>query len=222
MSTYRPDRARSRTGLTLIETLLALSILTLIAGVSFSVYRTVTGALAHQSRWRREWQPAADALDAVRRDLACACAPAAIADRAFVLDPGRDDGEDSSTLACYTASPPDDSTAPDRIVVARVTYAVRPAADSSGSDLVRESRALDDRGTPGPSREDRVARRVKRFSVSVSDGRQWTTKWVTGQGRGLPRAARVTIVFAESGQSQTLETSAYIPAGGGRPARAAW
>jgi type II secretion system protein J len=222
MSTDRPAHGQPQAGLTLIETIVAVSIFALIAAVSLSVYRTVSDTLAHQDRWRREWVPAAAALDGMRRDLACACAPVTVADRVFVLDPGRDDGQDSSLLTCYTATPSDDPASPSRLAVDRVSYAVRPGSGAEGGDLYREACRLDDRGSPGSPRAEIVARRVTRFSAAVHDGRQWTTKWVTGQGRGLPRAARLTLVFTEGGRPRTLETSAYMPAGGGRPARAAW
>lgn len=212
-----PGRARrSPRGFTLIETLLAVAVFALVAGVFLSVYYTISSAVQRQNEWRDAWRPAAAALDVLRRDAACAVNPGRLDAPAFVLeDKGLTSDGGASALSFYTAVFVPEADGERGIGIQAVSYRAQHAGN--GPDvplaLVCERRFITGPAAAEPAVLDRLAGNIVQFRAEVWFGNDWITRWPKDGAGPLPGAVRLKIVVREGKGTRTLETETLIHAG---------
>lgn len=212
---FRQNRPK---GMTLIELLIAMAIAVLLAGLVFSVYRTVLNTIRTQTLWRDSLSPAVAALDALNRDFTCSLIPLGLTNAPFVLDT-ETNGLTAVRLCFATAETASSGDRKDYDIV-HVQYLLRSASGPSGYSLVRQCWPLrapsGDAGSPG---EEVVVKDLDRFQIELFDGNQWTNRWGTESAESIPEAARVRISFSDEAGTRILESEILIPAGHRIPAQ---
>lgn len=186
-----------RSGMTLLELLVALAIALLVIGVVFSMYQSATRTLAAQEAAEAGPATAVRAMEVLARDLSCACAPADEDACPFLIS--APEAANNYTVAgfCTAAVAPGDD--PRWVVVESVAYRLVAGEEARGV-LLRESVPLAGPGSEGPAVTNVLADRVEAFELRVYDGLEWEAEWESG---GLPQAAR--IAMASGGRSYTVD-----------------
>ncbi len=210
---------RARKGLTLIELLVAVAVISLLAGVAFLVFGSTLNTIRAQAAWREHRAPAADALEVLRQDLLGALVPRGTGQPPFALVPAGSNGAVSFSLRLFTARPgsaPDDWRA---YGIDAVDYAVGTNDPRGSLALFRRCRPL----RPGPAGAEADAVRAAPaapllpglvgIDLQVYDGKNWTNAWPAGDGAGLPRAARIRLQVEQPGGRLALAATTLIPAG---------
>lgn len=206
-----PPRLRPRGGLTLVEVLLGMLLLTLVCALAFSLVWGARGVVDRQSDWTARLEPASACLDVLVQDLACSLMPPDGAEPLFRLAI-RDSG---SELTCVTAAAPEDATPVvplSRFRVLRVTWRIEAEA-SGGPALVRTAQPERASGETAVSRYRLPG--AAAFEVRVYDPvkRDWVDAWETRRGGSLPAAARITLKMKTGRGAETLSVDTVIPAG---------
>ena len=202
-------------GFTLIEVLIAIMLFVLMAALALSVYQTFSSNLRRQQAWRERGVPAVAAMEALRRDLACAVEPSGISEPALTVAGEALGGVTQALLICYSVVPAPVAEDPDRVNVERVNYRVQaaPGQDSNACSLVREARVLEGREATGSLVVESVVRGVIRFQLEAWGRGDWVERWPQGTNGGLPPAVHAILTFEEGGQPRRLETEAWIASG---------
>ncbi len=206
-----------RQGLTLVELLAAVAILALLVGVVFLVYGTVLNTLRNQAVGRESLEPAAEALDALQRDLLGALALRGATNPPFILAPAGEGAPETFTLRLFTAWPGEGSNDWRTYGIREVEYALRKESAAEAYALVRRRRPF---RVPPPAAEAAAAsaetllRPVAGVQILVYDGNAWTNAWGAGAAAGaLPKAARISLRIGDPSAPRTLELETLIPAG---------
>ncbi|MDD5484113.1 MAG: prepilin-type N-terminal cleavage/methylation domain-containing protein [Kiritimatiellae bacterium] len=192
----KPPR-HTTAGLTLVELLVAAVIAGLLLAVILAVYGSIWNTIAVQNRWRETALPAAEALDRIGRDLACAVLPFGITNQpftaAFAVSP-----QTSLKLDFYSAFQTDpDSPSNDwrGYSISRVSYFWQAGGATGECMLTRVSAPF-----RAPSRNPLASgqeqwRGITEMEMAFFDGSCWTNQWEGGRTtNSLPQAARVTLV----------------------------
>jgi prepilin-type N-terminal cleavage/methylation domain-containing protein len=205
-----PTAAQPRTGMTLIELLLAIAIAGLIVTIAFSTYHAVDRTRRAQAERLDRGGLAAAALRALSHDLACAFSGADPLATRFTLTPPDPTPADFALSFCC-AYLPDGETDLAWHGLERVSYRL---ADhfSDGMELRRESREL---SGPGAliTITNRLADGITLLQIALFDGAAWTNGWAGGGATPLPRAARIKLAWREQTGARSLDTEVFIPAG---------
>jgi hypothetical protein len=201
---------RTRGGLTLIEVLLGVLLLSLIGALAYSLVLGARRVFERQSDWAERVKPASEVMDSLVLDLAGSVIPEeAVGPPYFKLV----ETGGGSELTLTTAAPPLDAAAPlSQFRVMRVTWRVE--VDAAGrSGLVREARPERAAGET-PAERFRLEG-VHDLAIQVYDGgrKKWIPEWTTGRGGVLPSAARVKLKVETSRGMETISQDAVIPAG---------
>ena len=197
---------RPRSGMTLIELILAIAIAALVITLVFSVYRTVSVTLQGQDERRRGADAAADAIQRIARDIACTFAPKSDAACAFSLEKGS-----ASRLSFCTAVVPEGETDLRWSEVHRVSYGLGTGSEDAAV-LFREHQPLAGPGAFAPPVTNRLANNVESFRVSVYDGSEWNDEWSSGAA-ACPLAARIELTARYGSGTKTFQTEILIPVG---------
>ncbi|MFH0954370.1 MAG: type II secretion system protein GspJ [Verrucomicrobiota bacterium] len=208
---FRPPAGRS--GMTLIELLLAIVIAVLVAALVFSVYHVVSVTLQGQQARRRGPDAAARALEQLARDLECTYAvPGDDTTKLSVSAGGGESGAESDLSFC-TAILPEGETDLRWFEIQRVRY--RVTAEAAGHVLLRESQALAGPGAAAPPVTNTLAEGIERFRVAVYDGSGWKGSWPEPgpDSPTCPRAARLEIEASSGSGTRGFQTEVFIPAG---------
>ena len=209
-----PNKPECCRGMTLIELLIAVSVSALVTVVVLSVYGAVNASRTLQRSGR--FVAAYRALDAIRRDLACAIQPGADGVAALRLEnhEGSLDGRRpiSSLDICATVLNPDDPIQNAGLMRAQYSVKQNPATDTGGI-LARISSGIPDGKPPATSTTNLLLRNVTEFRVTVFDGQTWTNRWESRPARPLPKAANVTLSWSTGSTSETASAFVPIPAG---------
>ena len=202
----------ARRAFTLIEILLALSILVLVVGLAYTVYFSVQSTLGRQAGWRNGEAQAYEFLDVLRRDLACALAPEGLDGPLFSLSTPDQGASNAVEWTWYTAVVSADETDLKRFQTERVAYRLEQSATpDTPSTLVREALVL---GVDPPQPPD-VSQLpcVKDLHVTLFDGTDWVPAWGGMSSNPLPRAARIQLSVTSGRRNAELATDVMIPAG---------
>jgi len=203
-------RFSSRSGMTLIELILAIAIASLVITLVFSVYRTVSVTMQGQDERRRGADAVADAVRQIARDLACTFAPKSDNTCKFTLEKEASAPE-AARLSFCTALLPAGETDLRWCELHRVTY--RVGADSkSETALFRENQPLAGPGAFAPPVTNVLASDVESFRVSVYDGAEWNDEW-SSVDAACPRAARIELTVRHGSGTKTFQTEVLIPVG---------
>lgn len=204
---HRPPH---RSGMTLIELILAIAIASLVITLVFSVYRTVSVTMQGQDERRRGADAVSDAVQRIARDITCTFAPKADEACKFILEKDTS-APAASQLSFCTAVMPEGETDLRWFELHRVAY--RVGTDSKDAIvLFRENQPLAGPGAFAPPVTNVLASNVESFRVSVYDGSEWKDEW-TSIDAACPRAARIELTARVGSGTKTFKTEVLIPVG---------
>lgn len=210
-----PGRVRvraGRSGMTLIELLLAVAIAVLVLGVVLSAYHMVSVTLAGQQARRRGPDAAARAVEQLSRDLQCVSVVPAGDLGAFTASPDSGPAKKDTDLAFCTAVVPPGEGDLRWSHLERVRY---HAVDvpGAGLTLLREHRPLAGPDAFLPPQTNVVAEGLAGFRVTVYDGAAWQGRWPPDRGPTCPAAARIEVALGTESGERMFRTEVLIPAG---------
>ena len=182
-------------GFTLLELLVAISLMALIAGslygslyVGFKAERSATNAIAPA-------RTAALTLELLQQDFDAALPPTGVLAGPFTGTAGTAAGEPGSLSFFSCANVPNaGETACD---IRKVELSVETPPDETQPVLMRRVTTNLLAANAPLVREQVVCRQVRLFTLRYYDGTMWQDAWdSTGQGNLLPLAVEVTLGFA--------------------------
>ena len=195
----------------LIELLIAAAIAGLLIAVILVVYGSILNTVAVQSRWREKMMPAANALDIIIRDLACAVIPFGATNPPFTAE-FTETAEKSFQMSFYSAFPTGSSNDWHGYSISHVCYSLRTTEGTGKSILVRECKSF-----RVPSRNPLAAGgekwgEIKKLNITFFNGAEWTNQWGDGKGTNtLPQSARISLLAGEN-DSREIRSEVFINA----------
>jgi type II secretion system protein J len=206
-------RRRSPSGFTLLELLIAMSIMVMLTA---SLYAAMSAAFRGRRTAEEALEPArraGAALAMIEDDLESACAPVGILAGEFLEVDGRgDSGQPADSMLFHAVTDEPAARTPPAPIV-RIEYALATDAESGDLVLVRRTTTnLLSPETPTPV-EEVLCRHVRSFDLSCYDGLDWQAAWdSTTLGNVLPLAVTITLVIATDTESDyTLSRTIALP-----------
>ena len=222
----------NRKAFTLLELIVAMSIFTIIAAATYSMFDSARSVSTRAEFRSQLFQSARAALQAIEEDLRGAVMPAnAAVDTGFIATNVGSEKEPLDKLEFFTCSRytalPYDINATDvvrGIDVAKVTYWIEPDTKRTVHGLVRE-RPIELTPPSGPTHRDEDVQEVAQDVVYVNfrfyDSGEWRDTWDSTQQRKLPKAVEVTVyIRGEWRDEEIIEpftARIYLPVGGETP-----
>ena len=185
-----------RGGFTLLEILLALSVLSVILLLLLSAFTGAARVRETLSSRAREFRQIRLVLDRIGTDLICAFATSAREESALSLREEQLSGLPAATLTFTAFQLPDGDRSHPPAEIVKIRYFQRIGADGVTLELHREQSDLPFIGNKIPLRESRVAEGLRAFRVEVYDGTTWVKEWPAGGGSktALPKKVAVTLM----------------------------
>jgi len=185
-----------RGGFTLLEILLALSVLSVVLLLLLSAFTGAARVRETLSSRSRDFRQIRLVLDRVGTDLMAAFAITARAESALSLHEDQLSGMPAATLAFTAFQLPDGDSGHPPAEIVKIRYFPKIGADGVTIDLHREQSDLPFVGNRIPLREAPVAEGLRGFRVELYDGTTWVKEWPAGGGSKmtLPKKAAVTLV----------------------------
>jgi len=209
-ATRPPDR---RGGFTLLEILLALSVLSVILLLLLSAFAGAARVRETLSSRSRGFRQVRLVLDRVGTELMGAFATSAREESALSLREDQLSGMPAATLAFTAFQLPDGDPGHPPAEIVKIRYFRRIGADGVTLELHREQSDLPFIGNKITARETAVAEGLRGFRIELYDGSAWVKEWPTG-GRSktaMPKKAAVTMVDA---RGETYRREVAIPLAG--------
>jgi general secretion pathway protein J len=178
---------KTEKGFTLLESLVALALLSLICAVLYSTYFGLTRARERGLERMESSRELRTTLDMIRKDIASAFFNKSNKRLHFIVKDRDSFGRPSSTLDLTTFYRP--STNADLgSGLAEVKY--QPLEKEKKLVLTRQARDIhfSSKPVPYPQMEE-----LEGFLVECFDGSQWVRTWNTSLNNVLPKAVRITI-----------------------------
>jgi general secretion pathway protein J len=198
-------------GFTLLEILLALSVLSVLLLLLLSAFTGAVRVRETLSSRSREFRQIRLVLDRVGTDLMGAFATSAREESALSLREDQLSGMPAATLTftAFQLFDGDSSRPPAEIV--KIRYFPRIGADGVTLELHREQSDLPFIENKIPLREYPVAEKLRGFRVEVYDGTTWVKEWPSGGGTktSLPKKAAITLVDGR-GDTYRREIPIYL------------
>ena len=185
-----------RGGFTLLEILLAMSVLSVILLLLLSAFTGAVRVRETLSSRSRDFRQIRLVLDRVGTDLMGAFATSAREESALSLHEDQLSGMPAATLAFTAFQLPDGDSGHPPAEIVKIRYFPRIGADGVSLELHREQSDLPFLGNKIPLRETQVAGRLRGFRVEMYNGTTWVKEWPAGGGSNmtLPKKAAVTLV----------------------------
>lgn len=192
-------RARSEGGFTLVEVLLALSILLAVLTVILSTFmgaETTREILSHRESSFRETRLL---LDRLGTDVSGGFVSPQHAMSVFTCKEDQFSGKSASTVSFSAFALPDASDVRPSGGIVRIRYSPRLSADGRFLEIYREQSDIPFIENKVPNRETRVAGRLRGFRVELHDGQKWVKEWPPDElrKRTMPRMAAFVVTDAE-------------------------
>ena len=200
-------------GFTLLEILLALSVLSILLLLLLSAFTGAARVRETLSARSRGFRQVRLVLDRIGTDLMGAFASTAREESALTLREDQLSGMPAATLVFTAFQLPDGDVGRPPAEVVKIKYFPRIGADGVTLELHREQSDLPFVENRIASRESAVAEGLRGFRVEVFDGAAWVKEWPPG-GRAktaLPKKAAVTLVDA---RGETYRREIAIPLAG--------
>ncbi|TRZ99647.1 MAG: prepilin-type N-terminal cleavage/methylation domain-containing protein [Deltaproteobacteria bacterium] len=189
-----------RGGFTLLEILLALSVLSVLLLLLLSSFTGAAKVRETLSSRAREFRQIRLVLDRVGTDLMCAFATASREDSALSLREDQLSGMPAGTLTFTAFQIPDGDSGHPPAEIVKIRYFPRIGADGVTIEIHREQSDLPFIGNKIPLRESPVADRLRGFTVEAFDGTTWVKVWPAGGTKtSLPKKVAVTLVDERGG-----------------------
>ena len=187
-------------GFTLLELLIALTLLVLLSGTLYGTWFTVIKGRDSASARIENLREVRTTLDMLRRELASAFYNKENKRLHFIVEDRDSFGKPSSSLDFTTITTPLAGTAPCSDIVA-VRYS--PVENNGKIQLSREETDifLANKPVTYPQMED-----LQGFLVECYNGSTWVKSWDTTLNNGLPQAVRVTLTNQEGDNKQNFST----------------
>ena len=202
-----------RGGFTLLEILLALSVLSVILLLLLAAFTGAARVRETLSSRSRGFRQVRLVLDRVGTDLMGAFATSARQESALSLREDQLSGMPAATLTFTAFQLPDGDGGHPPAEIVKIRYFPRIGADGVTLELHREQSDLPFVENKIASRESAVAEGLRGFRIELYDGSAWVKAWPTG-GAGktaLPKKAAVTMVDA---RGETYRREVAIPLAG--------
>lgn len=202
-----------RGGFTLLEILLALSVLSVVLLLLLSSFTGAVRVRETLSSRSREFRQVRIVLDRVGTDLMSAFATTAREESALSLREDQLSGLPAATLTFTAFQLPDGDAGHPPAEIVKIRYFPRIGADGVTLELHREQADLPFIVNKIPLRESAVAKGLRGFRVELHDGSAWVREWPPGGGSKttLPKKAAVTLVDA---RGETYRREIPIPLAG--------
>jgi general secretion pathway protein J len=186
----------NRGGFTLLEILLALSVLSVILLLLFSAFTGAARVRETLSSRSREFRQIRLVLDRVGTDLMGAFATTAREESALTLREDQISGMPAATLAFTAFQLPDGDSGHPPAEIVKIRYFPRIGADGVTLELHREQADLPFIENKIPLRESTVAEGLRGFRIELYDGTRWVKEWPTvGAAKTtLPKKVAITLV----------------------------
>jgi len=183
-------------GFTLLEILLALSLLSVIFLLLLSAFTGAARVRETLSSRAREFRQIRLVLDRAGTDLMDAFATSARVESALTLRQDQLSDMPASTLTFTTFQLPDGDRSHPPAEIVKIRYFPRIGADGATLELHREQADLPFIVNKIPLRESTVAKRLRGFRVEAFDGTAWVKEWPAAGGTKttLPKKIAVTLV----------------------------
>lgn len=205
-------RVRSNAGFTLLEIVVAVSIVVLVLGTIYGVFTGISrardrvegrGAAGHQARV---------VFDRIGRELRSAY-PVAGIDSAFKGSNGS--GSILPSLSFTTAAGTPAGGAHGGIRLVRYTLASLPEGQERGYELLR-SEVPAFLGTASPEAASRLLAGVSALHWRFYSDGSWQEEWPASAGR-LPKAVELTLTLQSGSETIPFVSAFEIPMAAGRP-----
>jgi len=202
-----------RGGFTLLEILLALSVLSVILLLLLSAFTGAARVRETLSSRSRGFRQIRLVLDRVGTDLMGAFAASAREESALSLREDQLSGMPAATLTFTAFQLPDGDRGHPPAEIVKIRYFPRIGADGVTLDLHREQSDLPFIENKIASRESSVAEGLRGFRIELYDGTTWVKEWPAGgkAKTALPKKAAVTLVDA---RGETYRREVAIPLAG--------
>jgi len=198
-------------GFTLLEILLAMSVLSVILLLLISAFTGAARVRETLSSKAREFRQIRLVLDRVGTDLMCAFAVTVRAESGLSLREEELSGLPAATLTFTSFQLPDGDTGHPPAEIVKIRYFPRIGADGVTLELHREQSDLPFVENKIPLRESRVATGLRGFRVEAFDGTTWAEEWPASGGTKttLPKKIAVTMVD-ERGETYRREVPIHL------------
>jgi prepilin-type N-terminal cleavage/methylation domain-containing protein len=202
-----------RGGFTLLEILLALSLLSVIFLLLLSAFTGAARVRETLSSRAREFRQIRLVLDRAGTDLMDAFATSARVESALTLRQDQLSDMPASTLTFTAFQLPDGDRSHPPAEIVKIRYFPRIGADGATLELHREQADLPFIVNQIPLRESTVAKGLRGFRVEAFDGTTWVKEWPAGGGTStaLPKKVAVTLLDA---RGDTYRREVPIPLAG--------
>jgi general secretion pathway protein J len=182
-------------GFTLLEILLALSVLSVIFLLLLSAFTGAARVRETLSSRAREFRQIRLVLDRIGTDLMDAFASSPREESALSAREDQLSGMPAATLTFTAFQLPDGDSGHPPAEIAKIRYFPRIGADGVSLELHREQSDLPFIENRIPLRESLVADGLRGFRVELYDGTTWVKEWPAGGGSktGLPKKVAVTL-----------------------------
>ena len=188
-------------GFTLLEILLALSVLSVLLLLLLSSFTGAARVRETLSSRAREFRQIRLVLDRIGTDLMCAFATSAREESAFSLREDQLSGMPAGTLTFTAFQIPDGDSGHPPAEIVKIRYFPRIGADGVTLELHREQSDLPFIENKIPLRESLVADRLRGFSVEAYDGTTWVKEWPSGGASrtSMPKKVALTLLDERGG-----------------------
>ena len=202
-----------RGGFTLLEILLALSVLSVILLLLLSAFTGAARVRETLSSRSRGFRQIRLVLDRIGTDLMSAFASSSREESALTLREDQFSGMPAATLTFTAFQLPDGDGGHPPAEIVKIRYFPRIGADGATLELHREQSDLPFIGNKIPARESEVADGLRGFRIELYDGTAWVKEWPSGGGTktAMPKKAAVTLVDAGG---ETFRREVPIPLAG--------
>lgn len=184
-------------GFTLLEVLIAVVLLSILAGALYGSYFGVVRARERAAEGMESRRELGATLDLIRREFSSAVYNRTDKRLHFVVEDRDNFGAPSSTLELTTLAPPSAGLARGESGIVTVRY--RMVQKDQKRALIRQERDLVFAGPeamPGYPQMERISA----FLVECYDGSKWVKSWDSAINGALPKSLKVTVRVEEDGK----------------------
>lgn len=190
-------------GFTLLEVLIALALLSLVAGALYGTFFSLTAGREAATAGMEARRELRSSLDLLRRELSGAFYNGRSGNKRlhFVVEDRDEYGKPASTLEFTAIAPPSPGSGSSDQILVRY----QPLVTAGNMALTRQSRDLYREGEPPryPQMDELAG-----FLVECYDGGKWVKSWDTAINMGLPKAVRVTVSVKDGERTVDFSTIA--------------